>query len=82
LGQFVFETDASLEGLGVVLSQVDEHDKLHPIAEVCPSMNAIMQSLKALVWAVKYFRTNILGHYCVVFTAHSACTSLLIPLLN
>ena len=30
-----------------------------------------------LVWAVKIFRTYILGHHCVVLTDHAACTSLL-----
>ena len=30
--EFILETDASLRGLGAVLSQVDENDKVHVIA--------------------------------------------------
>ena len=30
-----------------------------------------------MVWAVKLFRPYILGHHCIVFTDHAACTSLL-----
>ena len=82
--QFTLETDASLEGLGAVLSQADVNGKLHPVAYASRALhkherNYPITELETLglVWAVKYFRAYLLGHPCVVWTDHSACTSLL-----
>ena len=82
--EFVLETDASLAGLGAILSQRDDKGRLHPVAYASRSLhkhklNYPITELETLglVWAVKYFRAYLLGHHCVVFTDHSACTSLL-----
>ena len=82
--QFTFETDNSLEGLGAVLSQADVNGKLHPVAYASRALhkherNYPITELETLglVWAVKYFRAYLLEHPCVVWTDHSACTSLL-----
>ena len=82
--QFILETDASLAGLGAVLSQRDKKGLLHPVAYASRALhkhelNYPITELETLglVWAVKYFRAYLLGHHCVVLTDHSACTSLL-----
>ena len=82
--QFTLETDASLAGLGAVLSQRDERGQLHPVAYASRTLhkhekNYPITELETLglVWAVKHFRAYILGHHCVVLTDHAACTSLL-----
>ena len=80
---FILETDASTKGLGAVLAQQDD-GKVHPIAFAsrsltCAEQNYAITELETLgiVWVVKLFRPYILGHRCVVFTDHAACTSLL-----
>jgi hypothetical protein len=68
--QFTLETDASLAGLGALLSQRDEKGHLHPVAYASRTlhkheMNYAITELETLgvVWAVKYFRAYILGHH-------------------
>ena len=81
---FILETDASTEGLGAILAQQQSDGKVHPIAYASRSLNphernygiTELETL-GLVWAVKTFRAYLLGHHCVVYTDHSACTSLL-----
>jgi len=82
--QFLLETDASLEGLGAVLSQREEKGLIHTMAYASRALhkherNYPITELETLglVWAVQYFRAYLLGHHCVVLTDHAACTSLL-----
>ena len=82
--QFVLETNASLAGLGAVLSQTDDQGHLHPVAYASRSLhkhecNYHITELEtlAIVWAAGYFRPYLLGHHCLVLTDHAACTSLL-----
>ena len=86
---FLLETDASGIGLGAILSQKQSDGEYHPIAYASRSLqpsekNYGISELEtlALVWAVKYFRTYILGHPCTVLTDHAACLSLLNTQLN
>ena len=81
---FILETDASLAGLGAVLAQEGDDRKIHPIAYASRSLlkherNYAITELEtlALVWSVKHFRAYIMGHRCMLYTDHAACTSLL-----
>ena len=80
----MLETEASIVGLGDILSQQQEDGKYHPVAYasrfLIPSeRNYPISELEtlAIVWAVKYFRTYLLGHPCTVLTDHASCLSLL-----
>ena len=63
-----------------MLAQQQVDGKVHPIAR---SLNPAEQKYTiteletlGLVWAVRLFRPYILGHRCIVYTDHAACTSL------
>ena len=82
--EFILETDASKIGLGAVLVQKQTDNRIHPIAYALRSLNPHeknygISELETLgfVWAVKHFRAYSLGHKCIVYTDHAACTSLL-----
>ena len=67
-----------------MLAQQQADGKVHPIAFASRSLtvherNYGISELETLglVWAAKIFRAYLLGHRCVVFTDHAACTSLL-----
>ena len=77
--EFIPETDASLRGLGAVLSQVDEYGKVHVIPYVTWTLrpseksmcyyNSAKLELLALKWAVsKKFRDYLLGSKFTVYT--------------
>ena len=81
---FVLETDASISGLGAVLSQRQEEGSTRPIAYASRSLlkheqNYGITELEGLgvVWAVKHFRPYLYGHFCEVYTDHEALKSLL-----
>ena len=77
--EFILETDASLRGLGAVLSQVDEQGKTHVIAYASQTLRPSEKSmhnyssakleLLALKWAViEKFRDYLLGSKFTVYT--------------
>ena len=77
--EFILETDASLTGLGAVLSQIDENGKVHVIAYASQTLRPSEKSmhnyssakleLLALKWAVtKKFRDYLLGSKFTVYT--------------
>ena len=81
---FVLETDASIAGLGAVLSQCQGDGSTRPVAYASRSLlkherNYGITELEGLgvVWAVKHFRPYPYGHFCEVFTDHAALKSLL-----
>ena len=77
--EFILETDASLRGLGAVLSQVDEQGNTHVIAYASQTLRPSEKSmhnyssakleLLALKWAVtEKFRDYLLGSKFTVYT--------------
>ena len=77
--EFILETDASLRGLGAVLSQVDDQGKTHVIAYASRTLRTSERSmhnyssakleLLALKWAVtEKFRDYLLGSKFTVYT--------------
>ena len=77
--EFILETDASLRGLGAVLSQVDEEGKTHVIAYASQTLRPSEKSmcnysstkleLLAFKWAItKKFRDYLLGSKFTVYT--------------
>lgn len=86
---FVVETDASIKGLGAILSQY-HNGNLHPIAYASraltqPEKNYCITDLEtlAIVWALSHFRAYLYGHVVTVYTDHLAAKSVLqSPSLN
>ena len=81
---FVLETDASIRGLGAVLSQKQSDGKLHPIAFASralspPEKNYAVTELEtlAVVWACSHYHAYLYGHDVTVYTDHSAVKAIL-----
>lgn len=75
---FCLETDASMKGLGAILSQVGEDGKRHPTAYASRALSeserryAITElETLAVVWAMSHFHHYLYGHNVTVFTEHS-----------
>ena len=77
--EFILETDASLRGLGAILSQVDVEGKVHAIAYASQTLRPSEKSmhnyssakleLLALKWAgIEKFRDYLLGSKFTVYT--------------
>ena len=82
---YVLETDASLHGLGAVLSQRQEEDqKLHPVAYASQALSQTernygvteLQTL-AVVWAVSHFHHLLYGRTVTILTDHTAVKAVL-----
>ena len=81
---YTMETDASLSGLGVVLSQVQDDGKLHPVAYASRSLSKSERNYSvteletlAVVWAVTHFCPYLYGQTVTVLTDHSAVKAVL-----
>ena len=82
--EFVSETDASLSGVGAILSQQQPDGKLHPVAYASralspPDINYGITELEtlAVVWAVAHFRTYLYGQIVTIYTDHAAVKAVL-----
>ena len=76
---FILETDASMTGLGAVLSQLQDDGLVHPVAYTSRSLTkgekgyAITElETLAVVWAITHFHAYLYGHDVTVYTDHSA----------
>lgn len=74
---FILETDASIKGLGAVLSQQQEDGQIHPVAFASRALslqekNYSVTDLEtlAVVWAVSHFHAYLCGHDVEVRTDH------------
>ena len=82
--KFTLETDASVHGLGAILSQVQEDKKLHPVAYASRALSdqekryAITElETLAVVWSMSHFHSYLYGHDVTVLTDHSAVKAVL-----
>ena len=81
---FCLETDASVKGLGAIMSQIGEDGRRHPVAYASRALSdaekryAITKlETLAVVWAMTHFHHYLYGHNVVVFTDHSAVKAVL-----
>ena len=81
---FVLETDASVKGLGAVLSQKQEDGRFHPVAYASHALssqekNCGITDLEtlAVVWAISHFHAYLYGHEVTIYTNHSAVKAVL-----
>ena len=81
---FVLETDASVQGIGAVLSQRQDDQRLHPIAYASRDLSPVerqygiteLETL-AVVWAISHFHHYLYGNSVTVFTDHTAVKAVL-----
>ena len=81
---YMLETDASIQGLGVVLSQVQDYGKLHPVAYTSQALNPSEKNYNvteletlAIVWAVTHFHSYLYRNKVTVITDHSVVKAIL-----
>ena len=82
--EFTLETDASVQGLGAVLSQIQPDSKLHPVAYASralspPEKNYGITELEtlAVVWAMSHFNQYLYGNPVTIYTDHTAVKAVL-----
>ena len=81
---FTLETDASIKGLGAVLSQLQDDSCLHLVAYASRFLSGAekryaiteLETL-AVVWAVSHFHAYLYGNDVTVYTDHSAVKAVL-----
>ena len=81
---FVLETDASIKGIGAILSQTQSSGQRHPVAYASRSLSAAERNYGiseletlAVVWSITHFHSYLYGHRVTVFTDHSAVQAIL-----
>lgn len=81
---FVLETDASIQGLGAILSQRQSDGNVHPVAYASrslsqPERNYGITELEtlAVVWAVTHFKAYLYGNKVTIYSDHSAVKAVL-----
>ena len=80
---FVLETDASIQGLGAVLGQHQNDQKVHPVAFASRALSNAEQRYAvteletlAVVWSICHFH-YLYGNVVTVFTDHTAVKAVL-----
>lgn len=81
---FTLETDASVQGLGAVLSQKQANGRLHPVAYASRALNPAEKNYciteletLAVVWGVSHFHSYLYGGDVTIITDHSAVKQVL-----
>ena len=82
--EFTLERDASIIGLGTVLSQKQEDGKRHPVAYASRALNPAERNYSmteletlAVVWGITHFHSYLYSGDMTVLTDHSAVKSVL-----
>ena len=80
----ILETDASVKGLGAVLSQKQEDGRFHPVAYASRALSSQEKNYGitdletlAVVWAISHFHAYLYGHEVTIYTDHSAVKAVL-----
>ena len=75
--QYVLQTDASEQGLGAVLSQLEENGEEHPVAfasrKLLPrekNYSVVEKECLAIVWSLQMFHVYLYGQRFVIETDH------------
>ena len=83
--EFLLETDASIQGLGAVLSQVQVDGLPHPVAYASRALSPAEKNYAitdvetlAVVWSVSHFKAYLYGQRVKVFTDHAAVRAVLL----
>ena len=78
------ETDASIQGVGVVLSQTQEDGELHPVAFASRALSQAERNYSitdletlAVVWGISHFCTYLYGQKVTIYTDHVAVKAVL-----
>ena len=81
---FVLETDASITGIGAILSQVQSDGQYHPVAFASRLLTAAERNygiteleMLAVVWSITHFHSYLYGHQVTIYTDHSAVQAIL-----
>ena len=81
---FVLETDASIKGIGAILSQVQRDGQCHPVAYASRSLTAAERNYGiteletlAVVWSITHYHSYLYGHDVTVYTDHLAVQAIL-----
>ena len=81
--EFTIQTDASYQGLGAVITQVDNNGNEYVVAYASRTLSKAERNYattvlegQAIMWATKYFRHYIYGNHFTVLTDHKPLTTL------
>ena len=81
---FILETDAGIQGLGVILSQYQVDGQLHPVAYTSRALSPAEKNYSiteletlAVVWAMSHFQFYLYNCSVTIYTDHSAVTAIL-----
>ena len=81
---FMLGTDASVKGIGAVLSQQQQDQRLHPITYANRALSIAEQryaitelETSAVVWTISHFHHHLYGNSAVVYTDHTAVRAVL-----
>ena len=82
--EYILETDASIQGIGAVLSQTQDDGKPHPVAFASRGLSPAERNYSitdletlAVAWAVSHFRTYLYGQKVTIYTDHAAVKAVL-----
>ena len=82
--EYILETDASIQGLGAVLSQLQSDDKPHPVAYASRALSPSERNYGiteletlAVVWGISHFHHLLYGNSVTVYTDHTSVRAVL-----